>query len=132
MSDFASKATRLKDQAGLSNRDLAAAADVGESTLSRYLSGKVQPPHDVACRILKVLEDAAVDPSPGGKADCGVEVPANMADVYERRIVDLKRTLTVERREKYICMIALAALVVFVGIMIAMDILTSSAGWIQG
>lgn len=132
MSDFADEAARLKDRAGMSNRDLASAADVGESTLSRYLSGKVQPPHDVACRILEVLEAAAVDPAPGGKADWGVETPATVADVYERRILDLKRIAEVERREKYIFMAVCAALVLFICGATAVDIFSGSVGWIRG
>lgn len=132
MPSFADEAVRLKDQAKITNRDLAAAAGVTESTLSRYLSGRVQPPYEVAVKILQVLRDAAAaDPAPGSKNDWGVELPSQMADVYERRITDLKRIILLERKEKHLIMWLLVALLVFACIIAAADVLMGGVGWIR-
>ena len=132
MPSFADEAVLLKDQARMTNRDLATAAGVTESTLSRYLSGRVQPPYEVGVKILQVLQDAAAaDPAPGSKNEWGVELPSQMADVYERRIIDLKRTILLERREKHLIMVLLVTLLVFACIIAAADVLMGNEGWIR-
>ena len=132
MPSFVDEAARLKDQAKITNRDLAVAAGVTESTLSRYLSGRVQPPYEVAVKILQVLRDAAAaDPAPGSKNDWGVELPSQMADVYERRITDLKRIILLERREKHLIMVLLVILLVFGCLLVAADVLMGNVGWIR-
>lgn len=132
MPSFADDAVRLKEQAKITNRDLATAAGVAESTLSRYLSGRVQPPYEVGAKILQVLRDAAAaDPAPGSKNDWGVELPTQMADVYERRIMDLKRIIRLERREKHLVMVLLVTLLVFACLLVAADVLLGNMGWIR-
>ena len=132
MPSFADEATLLKDKAMMTSRDLATAAGVSESTLSRYLSGRVQPPYEVGVKILQVLQDAAAaDPAPGGKNDWGVEMPSQMADVYERRIIDLKRTILLERREKHLIMVLLVTLLVFACLLVTADVLLGNMGWIR-
>lgn len=105
---------------------------MAESTLSRYLSGRVQPPYEVGAKILQVLRDAAAaDPAPGSKNDWGVELPSQMADVYERRITDLKRIILLERREKHLLVVLLVALLVFGCLLVAADALMGNVGWIR-
>ena len=132
MLSFADEATLLKDKAKMTSRDLATAAGVTESTLSRYLSGRVQPPYEVAVKILQVLQDAAAaDPAPDSKNDWGVELPSQMADVYERRIMDLKRIIRLERREKHLVMVLLVTLLVFACLLVTADVLVGNMGWIR-
>ena len=132
MPSFADEAVLLKDKARMTNRDLATAAGVTESTLSRYLSGRVQPPYEVGVKILQVLQDAAAaDPAPDSKNDWGVELPSQMADVYERRIIDLKRTILQERREKHLIMVLLVTLLVFACLLVTADVLMGNMGWIR-
>lgn len=132
MPSFADEALQLKDKAMMSNRDLATAAGVTESTLSRYLCGRVQPPYEVGAKILQVLHDAVeADPEPGTRNDWGVELPTTVMDVYERRIVDLKRTILLERGEKHLVMGLLVALLVFACCLVAADVLMTKIGWIR-
>ena len=61
---FSEKAKALYSKGNLSQKDIAKLADVSESAVSRYFSGKTVPQEDVAEKILKVLAAAIPEEPP--------------------------------------------------------------------
>jgi transcriptional regulator with XRE-family HTH domain len=92
---FLLKVKPLWDRSTLTLAELAERCNISESSASRYLSGKIVPPADIAERILEILGADIVAPStPEEKAPAAVPpVPPVLQiwEVYRDEINDLKQ-----------------------------------------
>ena len=55
MREFGNRVKELMERAGISQRELAIKSQISESSISRYLSGELQPRMDILSNIAKVF-----------------------------------------------------------------------------
>ena len=55
MNEFQNRVKKLMERDGISQRELAAQSGISESSISRYLSGELQPRMDILTNIAKVF-----------------------------------------------------------------------------
>ena len=79
---FASQVKPLWDKSELTLAQLADLCKISESSLSRYFSGKVNPPADIAEKILEAL---GAPPTPEGDSDMQ-SVVQHIREIYEAQI----------------------------------------------
>lgn len=79
---FVSRVKPLWDKSDLTLAQLADLCKISESSVSRYLSGKVNPPADIAEKILEAL---GAPPTPEGDSDMQTVVQ-HIREIYEAQI----------------------------------------------
>lgn len=122
---FAEKAKPLWEKGKLTQKEIAKLTGVSESMISRYLSGDTVPKEDIAEKILEVL--AAAIPK---EEDTDMKVALDhLEKVYESHITELKNSLRIERREKWIFVCMLAIVILFVFLLFYVDLTNGNVGW---
>ena len=133
---FSEKAKALYSKGNLSQKDIAKLAGVSESAVSRYLSGETVPKEDVAEKILQVLAAAIpVEPPKPESAppkeqsqDLKMAIE-HVSRIYESHIAELKEELRIQRREKWIFVCLMSAVVALLFAVIFIDITNGHVGW---
>ena len=133
---FAAKAKALYCKANLSQKEIAKLAGVSESMVSRYLSGETVPKEDVAERILEVLLKAVPDeehpcPEPVKKQespDMRIALDS-LTRAYNDHIDELRTALKRERKEKWIFIGMVCAVVCAVFLILVIDLTNGHVGW---
>ena len=136
---FAEKAKALWSKGKLTQKDIAKLAGVSESMVSRYFSGETVPREDVAEKILAVLaaaipeeapkEEPKPEPKPQ-KEDPDTKLALDhLTRVYESHIAHLKDALRAERREKWIFVSMLCAVVCVAFLVLIIDLTNGHIGW---
>lgn len=115
---FTDQIRTLWKDSKLTLAQLAELCDISESSASRYINGKINPPVDVAERILEVLKESK--PKQPQKEAAMVR---QLHEVYETQIADLRRDKTI----LFIALMVMIALVVYLFI----DALHGNWGLIQ-
>lgn len=83
--NFSEKARAMRMKSPLTLREIGEQCNASESMVSRYISGAVKPPDDVAEKILEVLRNSEQDDDRG---------------IYAAHIDDLRRLIRQQQREK--------------------------------
>lgn len=109
---FHQRITALKEQKGLTAKDIAKSCGVSESTISRYFSGVSIPPEDVAQKIIHFLKSQPDKVQPETEEEDMQTVLNMLEKIYEGRIADLWKALTASRRDK--CALFILVLVLLV------------------
>lgn len=143
---FSEKAKSLKDKSHLTLSEIAAACNVSESMVSRYINGQTIPPEDVARKIIDFLSAAIPKDT---TMDNRQMLLYMIRDVYEARLADmqdtvdelkgqhqLKEALLREQlqravREKWLFFALFAIVVVAAFTMTCIDIFNSDVGWLR-
>ena len=90
---FLTQVKPLWDRSTLTLAELAELCNVSESSASRYLSGKIVPPADIAERILQVLgKDITSSAVPEEKPQAAASPALQICDVYKDEINILQTT----------------------------------------
>lgn len=85
--NFSEKARAMRMKSPLTLREIGEQCNASESMVSRYISGAVKPPDDVAEKILEVLRNSEQDDDRG---------------IYAAHIDDLRRLIRQQQREKQV------------------------------
>ena len=127
---FVEQVNALWKESRLTLAQLAELCDISESSASRYINGRVNPPADVAERIMEVLNESKPrqrEPEPVKEAP---REPVRetitirqLHEVYEAQIADLRR----DKQILFITLLVLTALLVYIFI----DALHGNWGIIQ-
>ena len=121
---FADKAKALMEKEKITQARLAEITGISPSMISRYLSGETVPKADVAELLLSAL-GADAEKKAALVDDSAVSMALGIIrDTYEARIVDLQRSMLAEKREKWIFVVLLAAL-------LFIDITNGGVGWFR-
>ena len=96
--NFSEKARAMRMKSPLTLREIGEQCNVSESMVSRYISGTVKPPDDVAEKILEVLRNSE---------------QADDKGIYAAHIDDLRRLIRQQQREKRILFGILVFFMVF-------------------
>ena len=133
---FSEKAKALYSKGKLTQREIAKLSGVSESMVSRYLSGETVPKEDIAEKILHVLaaaipvEDPAPSPAPKKEEPADMKVALDhLTRVYDSHIAELKAALRIERREKWIFVCLLGAVIALLFAVIFIDLTNGHVGW---
>ena len=131
---FSERAKPLKNKGNLTLKQIAEACNISESMASRYISGAVVPPEDVARKMLEIL-GAEEENTIEGEPDMRTAL-AMIKELYEARIsdmwvtiADLKDNLSRERNEKWVFFGLMAIAVAFVFVLFWIDITNGRIGW---
>lgn len=131
---FSERAKPLKNKGNLTLKQIAEACNISESMASRYISGAVVPPEDVARKMLEIL-GAEEENTIEGEPDMRTAL-AMIKELYEARIsdmwatiADLKDNLSRERKEKWVFFGLMAIAVAFVFVLFWIDITNGRIGW---
>ncbi len=132
---FQLKAKRIKARCNVSVTELAEACGVSKSSMSRYLSGEVDPPSSVADKAIAHLETArrataCFDDAKEEDAEMGALLDKIEA-MYLERIKELLAHLDYERRQKRTYFIVMLAAISFIIILMLVDILNGNVGWFR-
>ena len=96
--NFSEKARAMRMKSPLTLREIGEQCNASESMVSRYISGAVKPPDDVAEKILEVLRNSE---------------QADDKGIYAAHIDDLRRLIRQQQREKRILFGILVFFMVF-------------------
>lgn len=96
--NFSEKARAMRMKSPLTLREIGEQCNASESMVSRYISGAVKPPDDVAEKILEVLRNSEQDDDRG---------------IYAAHIDDLRRLIRQQQREKWVLFGILTFLLIF-------------------
>ena len=96
--NFSEKARAMRMKSPLTLREIGEQCNASESMVSRYISGAVKPPDDVAEKILEVLRNSEQDDDRG---------------IYAAHIDDLRRLIRQQQREKRVLFGILTFLLIF-------------------
>lgn len=96
--NFSEKARAMRMKSPLTLREIGEQCNVSESMVSRYISGMVKPPDDVAEKILEVLRNSE---------------QADDKGIYAAHIADLRRLIRQQQREKRVLFGILTFLLIF-------------------
>ena len=96
--NFSEKARAMRMKSPLTLREIGEQCNASESMVSRYISGAVKPPDDVAEKILDVLRNSEQDDDRG---------------IYAAHIDDLRRLIRQQKREKWVLFGILTFLLIF-------------------
>ena len=88
---FSERAKPLKNKGNLTLKQIAEACNISESMASRYISGAVVPPEDVARKMLEIL-GAEEENTIEGEPDMRTAL-AMIKELYEARISDMWVTI---------------------------------------
>lgn len=132
---FQLKAKRMRDRCRMSVTELATACHVSKSSMSRYLSGEIDPPSSIADKAIAHLETAVratecVDDAKEEDAEMGALLDKIEA-MYLERIKELLEHLAYERRQKRTYFIVMLAAISFIIILMLVDILNGNVGWFR-
>lgn len=84
---FLTQVKPLWDRSTLTLAELAEQCHISESSASRYMSGKIVPPADIAERILQVLSaDIVTEPTPETQPQAAVPPVLQIWEVYKEEI----------------------------------------------
>ena len=115
---FANRAKKLKNQSGVTLRQLSEAVNVSESTLSRYLNGSIIPPEDIAHRIMEFLQaeaaESAIEHATQGDMEDMHSALESIKTIYESRITDLWKIIDDLKRSRRVLSIALTVTIIFI------------------
>ena len=133
---FSEKAKALYLKGNLSQKDIAKLANVSESAVSRYFSGKTVPQEDVAEKILQVLaaaipvEPPKAEPAPQKEQPQDLKMAIeHVSRIYESHIAELKEELRIQRREKWTFVCALGLVITLVFLIFFIDLTNGNVGW---
>lgn len=134
---FSEQARQLKEQNNLTLKDIAEKCSISESTASRYLSGAIVPSNDAARNMLEALGGGPTEEKTEGEEDMQTALTM-IREVYEARIADmqanisdLKDRIIHEKREKWIFIVLLAMVIIFVFALFYVDLSNGSVGWFR-
>lgn len=132
---FANRAKKLKNQSGVTLRQLSEAVNVSESTLSRYLNGSIIPPEDIAHRIMEFLQaeaaESAIEHATQGDMEDMHSALESIKTIYESRITDLWKIIDDLKQSRRALSIALTVAIIFIFVLFTIDLLNPNAGWFQ-
>ena len=121
----------LNAQHDIPQKEMAEACGVSESTISRYLSGRVTPPADIAEKMAALLqgdpsESAAPEDPPPPRAEDPLRIHADeeLLKIY-MWIIERQQK---EKRHLFAC---LELLVVVLFVLIFIDIFNGNVGWLR-
>lgn len=109
--EFFGKSTGNAHEKPLTLREIGEQCNVSESMVSRYISGTVKPPDDVAEKILEVLRNSE---------------QADDKGIYAAHIDDLRRMVRQQQREKRVLFGILTFLLIFL-LLLYLD--ATHGGW---
>nr|DAU27086.1 MAG TPA: Helix-turn-helix XRE-family like protein [Bacteriophage sp.] len=113
--NFSEKARAMRMKSPLTLREIGEQCNASESMVSRYISGAVKPPDDVAEKILEVLRNSEQDDDRG---------------IYASHIDDLRRLIRQQQREKWVLFGILTFLLIFL-LLLYLDATHGAWGVIQ-
>lgn len=142
--NFSEQAKQLKEQSGMTQRDIAEKCQISESTVSRYLSGTTVPPDDMAHNILEALGGGSSEIENEGEEEMQAAL-AMVRELYEARILDMQATIDdlkerviserkerwKERHERWIVTLVLVIVVTAFFAMIFIDLSNGNIGWFR-
>ena len=109
--NFPEKARAMRMKSPLTLREIGEQCNVSESMVSRYISGAVKPPDDVAEKILEVLRSSEQYDDRG---------------IYAAHIDDLRRLIRQQQMEKRVLFGVLVFLLIF---MLLLYLDATHGGW---
>lgn len=109
--NFSEKARAMRMKSPLTLREIGEQCNVSESMVSRYISGAVKPPDDVAEKILEVLRSSEQNDDRG---------------IYAAHIDDLRRLIRQQQMEKRVLFGVLVFLLIF---MLLLYLDATHGGW---
>lgn len=128
---FYAQARPLWDKSELTLAQVAERCNISESSASRYLNGKVNPPADIAEKIIEVLGGPVAAPERGAP---DMQTITHIREIYEARIDDMQEehNSRVEdlRRDKRLLEIIIIVLAIFI-LYLFLDGLNGSWGIFQ-
>lgn len=141
---FAERAKALKEKGNFTLQELAIVANVAESTMSRYINGVIEPPPDLAVKVLahmgyqndiEEIERRVVTESEETSMRIALETmdrlyTARIKD-FTDRILELTNHLNYERYQKKVFLIIMLCAVSFIILFMAVDILNGNVGWFR-
>ena len=111
MVTFSEKARAMRMKSPLTLREIGEQCNVSESMVSRYISGAVKPPDDVAEKILEVLRNSEQYDNRG---------------IYAAHIDDMRRLIRQQQWEKRVLFGVLVFLLIF---MLLLYLDATHGGW---
>lgn len=130
---FAKAAKELKEETGVTLREIAATCNSSESMVSRYINGQSEPPPDIADAIMQMLraEKAAQDERAMRSNTTLAQLEDHLEEAYKQRIAGLLKHLEYERKQKRIFSVALLATLFGVIVFLLIDIFNGGLGWVR-
>lgn len=120
---LADELKKLKDEKGLTSRQIADQSGVPESTVVKMINGSTGDPSlSAVAAVVKVL---------GGSIDTIVGIVPSMPSYRDQLIRQCQDDIAHERRQTKRILIFACAIVAFLAIFLAADVLLPSAGWIR-
>lgn len=114
---------RLKEESGLTSRQIADKSGVPESTVIKMINGStVDPSLSAAAAVIKTL---------GGSIDAIVGIAPPEPSYRDYLIQQCKEDIDHERRQFKRVLIFACAMVVFLAVFLLLDVAFPSAGWIR-
>lgn len=111
----------------LTNKEVARMAEISEATVSRALNHGGQ---NTTVATLSAICDALGIELDGG-AYTAEPIQANVAEIYEARIHDLKQSLAYKNKWIKTLAVALFAVVGFILVVLAIDLANPNVGWFR-
>lgn len=111
----------------LTNKDVAKLAEISEATVSRALNHGGQ---NMTVATLNAICDALGIELDGGSYTAE-PIQANVAEVYEARIADLKQALAYKNKWLKVMAVALGVVVGFILVILAIDLANPNVGWFR-
>ena len=140
---FSERAKALKEKGNFTLQELAVVANVAESTMSRYINGVIDPPPELAVKVLahmgyqsdiEEIEQKAIE-SEEESMKIALETmdrlySARIKDFTDRTI-ELTNHLNYERHQKKIFLIIMLCAISFIILFMSVDILNGNIGWFR-
>ena len=118
---------KMKDECGLTTREISKLSGVPESTISRIFSGQTDYPScDAVCAVVQAM-GGSLDTLTGMKTDTQVKDDNSLIEIYKKIVAEKNRYIRIELG---ICCVLIGVLV-FIVIIFFMDMLNGGIGYIR-
>lgn len=128
---YGTRFAQLRDSHSMRNKDLAEIVGVSEATISRYLSDGTDIPLEIATKLAQAF-DTSLDEIVGIGQPAAhprvMHVPAEIWQAHERQH---ERQIHTKNIALTIMGVALSAVMIFLMVFIALDLLNGNVGWVR-
>lgn len=123
----------LKSKGKFTSAELAQMSGIPETTIRKILSGETADPRfDTVAKLVLAMGGSMNDLVEKVEEKDMKESPViAIKEVYEEHIKDLKEQMESLKRDKSYLSIAVAVLVVFLAVIVALDVAFGSHGWVR-